>query len=268
SDHTSEPAPARRLRPSRSPKSPEPECASEPPSGFLAAIRLQLGVGAEIGVGVAIGVPAGGRRLALLVARKTAVATASAEITALDAEWEIPRRGGERAHRRGRAAHHQRPKCPSHRVLRGRLGRVSPFVSRQASLLSVNSRSRVGYAGAELRVVAARSVRGIDRPYARAAIAARLAAGVVIGVLDAVEKPPRSGGLTLLVARKGAVAETRIFIALNAKRIAGANGLGRRGADHRQSAGGQQSQNYVTHESLPSAAAVRSSIPSGQPKPE
>src|SRR4030088_1048687 len=99
---------------------------------------------------------------------------------------------------------------------------------------------------AEFGVAAARSVREIDGTYARAAIGARVAAGVVIGVLDAVEKPPRGGGLTLLVAGKGAVSETGIVISFDAKRIARANGLGRRGANHRQSADGKQRQKNVT----------------------
>src|ERR1700730_10219845 len=134
------------------------------------------------------------------------------------------------------------------------------FVRKQTGLVAVSQFTFARWPRkalrAEFRVVAARSVRGIDRPYARAAIAARFAAGVVIGVLDAVEKPPRSGCLTLLVARKRAIAEAGIFIALNAKRIAGADGLGRRAANHRQSTGGQQSQNDVTHENLSSAAAA------------
>jgi hypothetical protein len=43
---------------------------------------------------------------------------------------------------------------------------------------------------------------------------------------------------------------------LNAKRIPGADGLGGRAANHRQSTGGQQSQNDVTHENLSSAVAA------------
>src|SRR5712675_303380 len=96
------------------------------------------------------------------------------------------------------------------------------FASKQARCCQSIHVRALGTQGhrAEFRVAAARLVRGIDGTYARAAIAAPVAAGVVIGVLDAVEKPPRRGGLTLLVARKGAVGETRIIIALNAKRIA------------------------------------------------
>jgi hypothetical protein len=52
-----------------------------------------------------------------------------------------------------------------------------------------------------------------------------------------------------------------MFIALNAEGVAGADGLGRSGANDRQSTHGQQSQYYVAHENLSSAAAVRSSIP-------
>jgi len=54
-----------------------------------------------------------------------------------------------------------------------------------------------------------------------AAIGARIGlAGVEVGILDTIEKPSRSDGLTLLIAREGAVAQTRIVLALNAKRIA------------------------------------------------
>src|SRR5713226_156259 len=142
SDRTSGP-PLALLRPFRSPKSPRPECASEPPSGLAATVRLQFSIGVEIGVSGAIGAPAGGGRLTLLVAGKTAVAAASAEIAALDAEWVILRRGGERAWHRG-AARHQRPDCPSHGVFRSGFDWRLQFASRQAALLSVNSRSRVG----------------------------------------------------------------------------------------------------------------------------
>jgi hypothetical protein len=55
----------------------------------------------------------------------------------------------------------------------------------------------------------------------------------------------------LLIAGESAVAEARILVALNAERIAGANSLGRRGADNCQSARGQQSQNHVTHKTSP-----------------
>jgi hypothetical protein len=43
---------------------------------------------------------------------------------------------------------------------------------------------------------------------------------------------------------------------LKAKRIAGADGLGRCAANHRQTTGGQQSQNDITHENLSLAAAA------------
>src|SRR5205807_6681354 len=100
--------------------------------------------------------------------------------------------------------------------------------------------------------VSPQSVSGIDRTSARAAIATRIGtAGDVVRILDAVEKAPRRGGLTLLVARKGAVAETRIVVALNTIRVAGADSLGWRGADHCQPGHGHQSQNYVAHEKSP-----------------
>src|ERR1700730_3828068 len=108
---------ARLLTPLRSPKSPKLECALEPPSGLSAPIGLQFGVGAEIGIGVAPGVPPGGRRLALLVARETAVAAPGAEIAALDAEWIISRRGGQRADDGSGTAQHQRLEYPWHRML-------------------------------------------------------------------------------------------------------------------------------------------------------
>ena len=57
-----------------------------------------------------------------------------------------------------------------------------------------------------------------------ALVAVRLAAGIVIGIGDAIKTPPRSGGLTLLVAGEGAIAQARKFVALNAKGIAGADG--------------------------------------------
>src|SRR6266404_1605899 len=93
------PPPARPPRPSRSPKSPKPDCASVPPSGLAAAIRLQFRLGNEIGIFRAIGVAAGRARLALLEARKAAIAAACAEIAALDAEWIILRRGRDGAWR-------------------------------------------------------------------------------------------------------------------------------------------------------------------------
>src|SRR5882672_1212309 len=107
------------------------------------------------------------------------------------------------------------------------------------------------------RFADARSVGGIDRTDPRAAIAAGIGiAGVVKGVLDAVEKPPRRAGLALLITCEGAVAQPRIFVALNAERVAAADGLGRRGADHRHPARRQHAQNDVTHESLLSGAAA------------
>src|SRR5882757_7744929 len=116
------PPPARLLTPLRSPKSPKLERALESPSGLAGTIGLQLGIGVEIGIGVAIGVPAGGRRLALLVARKTAIAAPGAEIAALDAEGIIPRRGGQRADRRDGTTQHQRLEDPWHRIPPSLLG--------------------------------------------------------------------------------------------------------------------------------------------------
>jgi len=64
---------------------------------LAAAIRLQFRLGSEIGIFRAIGVAAGRASLALLVAGKTAIAAACAEIAALDAEWIILRRGRDGA---------------------------------------------------------------------------------------------------------------------------------------------------------------------------
>src|SRR5213592_168992 len=88
---------ARPSRSSRPPKSPKPDCASVPPSGLAVVIRLQFRLGCEIGIFRAIGVSAGSAGLALLVAGKTAIAAACAEIAALDAERIILRRGGDGA---------------------------------------------------------------------------------------------------------------------------------------------------------------------------
>src|SRR5712692_5690772 len=95
------------------------------PVARVATIGLQFGIGAVIGIGVAIGVPARGGRLALLLARKTAVAAAGTEIASLDAEWEFPRRGGQRTRSRAGTAQYRRPKHLSHGVLRS-LRAISP----------------------------------------------------------------------------------------------------------------------------------------------
>lgn len=46
----------------------------------------------------------------------------------------------------------------------------------------------------------------------------------IIGIGDAPQPPPRCRRLALFVAREGAVAETRLVVALDAERIAGADG--------------------------------------------
>jgi hypothetical protein len=73
-------------------------------------------------------------------------------------------------------------------------------------------------------------------------ISARIgvAAGVVEGILDTLQIPPRRGGLALLATGESAVAQARIIVALNAEGIAGADRPGRRAANPRQSARGQQ----------------------------
>src|ERR1700738_1115798 len=91
SDPTPEPLRDRLAGAPRSPKPPTPESASEFLSGQAAAIDRQLGVGVEIRIFRAIGVTSGGGCLALLVARKAAIAARAAEIAALDAERKLPR---------------------------------------------------------------------------------------------------------------------------------------------------------------------------------
>src|SRR5450755_4581303 len=70
----------------------------------------------------------------------------------------------------------------------------------------------------EFRPPVSMSVRGIDRTYAGVAIGARIgvAAGVVEGIRDTLQMPPRRGGLALLVAGESAVAQARIVVASNA----------------------------------------------------
>src|SRR5882672_6877267 len=182
-----EPPPASLLRPSRSPKLPKPDFASVSPSRQAGTIRLQFGVDTVIGIDVAIGVAAGGRRLALLVARKTAIAAARAEIAALDAEWIIPRRRGQGVQGRERTAHQQSPECCSHGFLRCRIGRR--VATEQTSLAVASQFTFARDSGA-----ARRSVEGkARRPNAAAiAIGARIVAVAdanVKGVLDAIEKP-------------------------------------------------------------------------------
>src|SRR5664279_4635441 len=124
--------------------------------------------------------------------------------------------------------------------------------TRQRAPPSVNSRSRVEWIGR-------RSIPWIDRLDAGVARRA-LVARVVIGVLDAPQPPSRGGGLTLLVAREGAVAQARLVVALNAEGIAGADGSRRCRDGDRQCTGGQQRRNEFAHGSLPSATAGCGSI--------
>jgi hypothetical protein len=81
--------------PSAPVKRNEPKCASEPSSGHL-AMGQQFGFGVEIGIGRAGGVATGSGRQALLIARKAAVAQATAEVATPDAIWQILRRGRDR----------------------------------------------------------------------------------------------------------------------------------------------------------------------------
>jgi hypothetical protein len=92
------------LRLPRSPISPKPDYASVPPWGLAAAIRLQFRLCVKVRIFRAIGVPAGGCRLTLLEAGKTALRIA--------------------------------PSVPASTGVQ--------IESRQAASLPVNSRSRVG----------------------------------------------------------------------------------------------------------------------------
>src|SRR5471030_3116567 len=65
------------------------------------------------------------------------------------------------------------------------------------------------------------------------AISARIAAAAVIGVGNAGQKPPRGSSLALRKAGEVAAAQAGIFIALNADRISGPDGFGRRDAGDR-----------------------------------
>src|SRR5260370_372625 len=188
------PPPARLLRPSRSLGSPKPECASEPPSGLAAAVGLQLGAGVEIGVGVAIGVPAGGGRLALLVARKTAVASTCGEIATPDAERQLPSRGRCRVYCSDHSDGHQRPQRSAH----GNLGlKGRPQADSFSKRASIHVRALNDRRVARNSLPPWKSIRGIDRAHpAAAAIGVRIGlASVVKGIFHALEKTTRSGGL-------------------------------------------------------------------------
>src|SRR6202171_2117908 len=62
---------------------------------------------------------------------------------------------------------------------------------------------------------------------AAAGIGRRVAGADIIGIGDAPQTTPGSCGLTLLVAREGAVAQARLVVALNAERISRADRLRR-----------------------------------------
>src|SRR5258705_518329 len=111
------PPPARPSRPPR-PPSPKPDCASVPPSGLAAAIGLQFRLGSEIGIFRAIGVAAGRARLALLVARKGAVAE-TRNLTALNAERIAASDGfGRHGAKHGQSARRQHSQnCITHESL-------------------------------------------------------------------------------------------------------------------------------------------------------
>ena len=106
-------------------------CASAYPSGLAAAIAGRFRLGIEVGICFAPTFTSGGGGLALLIARKAAVAARPANLAALDAI------GTRRCRHRGRARHRHRQKCPTHRLCP-----VQSFVAtRHPRQQSVNSRS-------------------------------------------------------------------------------------------------------------------------------
>ena len=84
--------------------------ASGSPSGLPAAIAGRFRLGIEVWICVAPGVTSSGGGLALLIARKAAVAARPADVAALEAI------GTRRCRHRGRARHRHRQKCPTHRL--------------------------------------------------------------------------------------------------------------------------------------------------------
>jgi len=60
-------------------------------------MRQQFGFGVEIRIGRTIGVTSGSARQALLIARKAAIAQATAKVATPDAIWQILRGGWHRA---------------------------------------------------------------------------------------------------------------------------------------------------------------------------
>ena len=93
--------------------------------------------------------------------------------------------------------------------------------------------------------VGTRSVSGVAGISGRQAAAAagigrRVAVAGIKGIGDAPQAAPGSCGLTLLIAREGAVAQARLLVALNAKRISRADRFGRHGAECCETTGGQQ----------------------------
>src|ERR1700694_5984980 len=116
-----------------------------------------------------------------------------------------------------------------------RLPSMLSLATRQLPQACVNSRSRAD-ASPPISLSVSMLVRGIDRAHARAGISARIgvAAGVVEGIFDTLQIPPRRGGRALLVTGERAVAQSRIFVALDAEGIAGADRPRRCVANHHQ----------------------------------
>src|ERR1700756_4365726 len=99
----------------------------------------------------------------------------------------------------------------------------------------------VGLAVADPQCAVPGSVPGVARIGRRQAAAAAgigrcVADAGIIGIGDAPQAAPGSCGLTLLIAREGAVAQAGLLVALNAKRISRANRFGRHGAERRETA--------------------------------
>src|SRR5258708_6535758 len=103
----------------------------------------------------------------------------------------------------------------------------------------------VGLAVADPQCALPGSVSGVARIGRRqAAAAAGIGRGVavadIIGIGDAPQAATGSCGLTLLIAREGAVAQARLVVALDAERVSRADRFVGHGAECYETAGRQQ----------------------------
>src|SRR6266404_3085466 len=103
----------------------------------------------------------------------------------------------------------------------------------------------VGLAVADPECAVPGSVPGVARIGRRqAATAAGIGRGVavadIIGIGDAPQAAPGSRGLTLLIAREGAIAQAGMVVGLDAERVSRADRFSGHGAECRETAGRQQ----------------------------